>query len=92
MDGVGLRISGDDFQQIIGELRRGAVGRDLGEMPPALGSTPQNALAVPRRLYSQSRRATLPGRMGRGGRTSACSTTGFSSMQTTGSFSDSGFS
>src|SRR5215469_617822 len=30
--------------------------------------------------------------MGRGGRTSACSTTGFSSMQTTGSFSERGFS
>src|ERR1035441_510505 len=30
--------------------------------------------------------------MGRGGRTSACNTTGFSSTQTTGSFSDSDFS
>jgi hypothetical protein len=53
-------------------------------------------LPIERRMLSSiddvSRRATLPGRMGRGGRTSACSTTGFSSIQTTGSFSDSGFS
>jgi hypothetical protein len=34
-------------------------------------------LAVPRRSYSQSRLAIRPGRIGRGGRTSACSATGY---------------
>src|ERR1039458_10002695 len=63
-----------------------------GASRPALGWTPQKTLAVPRRSYSESRRAIRPGRIGRGGRTSACSTTGFSSTQTTGSLSDSGFS
>src|SRR4051812_13956360 len=59
---------------------------------PALGSTPQNTFAVPRRSYSLSRRATRPGFMATGGRTSRCKTTGFSSSHTTGSFSESGFS
>lgn len=42
MNGVGLRIGGDDLQQIIGELGSGAVGRDFGEVAPRLGQTPQD--------------------------------------------------
>ena len=42
---------------------------------------------VPQRWYSPSRRATRPGLMAWGGRTSWWSTTGFSSTQTTGSLS-----
>src|ERR1017187_9382648 len=53
---------------------------------------PQKTLAVPQRSYSQSRRATCPGCMGIEGLVSLCNTTGFSSTQTTGSRSDSGFS
>ena len=52
---------------------------------PAFGSTAQKTLAVPHRLYSLSRRAISPGLAGEAGRTSACSVTGFSSRQTTGS-------
>ena len=37
MNGVGLGISGDDLQQIIGELWRGAVGRHFGKVPPRFG-------------------------------------------------------
>src|SRR5665213_1290844 len=59
---------------------------------PALGSMPQKTLAVPQRSYSWSRRATCPGCMGIEGLVSLCNTTGFSSTQTTGSRSDSGFS
>src|SRR5450631_3520716 len=53
---------------------------------------PQMALAVPQRLYSYSRRATRPGCIGIEGLVSSCNTSGFSSTQTTGSRSDSGFS
>src|SRR5450631_3495626 len=53
---------------------------------------PQMALAVPQRLYSYSRRATRPGCIGIEGLVSSCNTSGFSSTQTTGSGSDSGFS
>src|SRR6202023_3590597 len=59
---------------------------------PAFGSTAQKTLAVPRRSYSLSRLAILPGAMRIGGRTSACRVTGFSSMQTTGSAELYGFS
>ena len=52
---------------------------------PAFGSTTPKTLAVPPRRYSLSRLATCPGLAGRGGRTSACSGTGFSSRQTNGS-------
>src|SRR5215813_1898144 len=52
---------------------------------PALGSTAQKTLAVPRRSYSLSRRASRPGAAGDAGRTSACRVIGFSSRQTTGS-------
>src|SRR6266581_4922842 len=69
---------------------RGAV--TLGKYCPAFGSTPPNTLAVPQRCYSPSRRATRPGLMAKGGRTSWWSTTGFSSTQTTGSRSLRGFS
>src|SRR5258707_15241275 len=37
MNGIGLRISRCDVQQIIGELGRGAIGRHFGEMPSRLG-------------------------------------------------------
>src|SRR5215475_931405 len=59
---------------------------------PAFGSTAQKTLAVPRRSYSLSRRASRPGSAGEAGRTSACSVTGFSSKQTTGSAGSYGFS
>src|ERR1700736_2249836 len=36
MDGVGLRVAGYDLQQIIGELRRGAVWCRFGKVPPRL--------------------------------------------------------
>src|ERR1019366_4648355 len=72
-----------------GEARFG-VG--LVKCRPALGWTPQKTLAVPRRSYSQSRRAIRPGRIGRGGGKTGGRTTGFSSTQTTGSLSDSGLS
>src|SRR5262249_33929271 len=52
---------------------------------PALASTAQTTLAVPRRSYSLSRRASRPGVAGDAGRTSACRVIGFSSKQTTGS-------
>src|SRR5215813_7985013 len=52
---------------------------------PAFGSTAQKTLAVPRRSYSLSRRASRPGLAGEAGRRSACKVTGFSSKQTTGS-------
>src|SRR5215510_11334018 len=52
---------------------------------PAFGSTAQKTLAVPRRSYSLSRRASRPGAAGDAGRTSACRVIGFSSRQTTGS-------
>src|SRR5438270_10976675 len=71
------------------ELR---VGVTLVKWTPACGSTPQNTLAVPRRSYSESLLATLPGFMGIGSRTSPCRLTDFSSTQTTGSAGDSGFS
>src|SRR5271170_997085 len=92
MDGVGLRIAGYDLHQVIGNWGEERFGVGLVKCRPALGWTPQKTLAVPRRSYSESRRAIRPGRMGRGGRTSPCSTMGFSSMQTTGSLSDSGLS
>src|ERR1039457_5422284 len=52
---------------------------------PAFGSTAQKTLAVPRRSYSLSRRASRPGAAGEAGRRSACSVIGFSSTQITGS-------
>src|ERR1700738_5196955 len=36
MDGVGLRVAGYDLQQIIDELRRGAVWCRFGKVPPRL--------------------------------------------------------
>src|SRR5229473_5628562 len=33
MDGMRLRIKDRDLQQVVGKLRRGAVGRHLGEVP-----------------------------------------------------------
>ena len=83
VNGVGFGIASGDIQQVVCEVGRGAMSRDFGEV--SSGFRPQ-------RRYSPSRRATCPGRMARGGRTSWCSTTGFSSIQTTGSRSLSGFS
>src|SRR5579884_2197553 len=37
MNGVGLRISGDDLHQVVSELGRRAVGRDLGKVPSRFG-------------------------------------------------------
>src|SRR5437763_14266300 len=51
---------------------------------PAFGSTAQKTLAVPRRSYSLSRRASRPGIAGEAGRRSACRVIGFSSTQITG--------
>src|SRR5215831_9544409 len=59
---------------------------------PAFGSTAQKTLAVPRRSYSLSRRASRPGCAGDDGRTSAWSVTDFSSRHTTGSAGLCGFS
>jgi hypothetical protein len=52
---------------------------------PVFGSTAPKMLAVPRRSYSLSCLAGFPGLLEVGGRTSAWSDTGFSSMHTTGS-------
>ncbi len=92
MDGIGLRIARRDIQQVISKLGRAASRSHLVKCRPALGSIPQNTLAVPQRLNSLSRRATLPGFIAIGERISACSTTGFSSMQTTGARWQRGFS
>src|ERR1019366_7296461 len=70
-----------------GEARFG-VG--LVKCRPALGWTPQKTFAVPRRSYSQSRRAIRPGRIGRGGGASACRTTGLSFTATPGPLSRQG--
>ena len=43
---------GGDLQQVIGELGGERVGVTLVKCRPVLGSTPQNTLAVPHRLYS----------------------------------------
>src|SRR6201998_2168709 len=94
MDGVRLRVADRDLPQVVSKLRRGAVGRHLGEVPSCfrlhsaeyVGRTATFVFAV------ASRRATRPGLMAWGGRTSWWSTTGFSSTQTTGSRSLSGFS
>src|SRR5215472_15663495 len=59
---------------------------------PAFGSTAQKTLAVPRRSYSLSRRASRPCSAGDEGRTSACSVADFASRQTTGSAGLYGFS
>ena len=59
---------------------------------PALGSTTPKTFAVPQRRYSLSRFAGEPGFAGIGDRSSACSDTGFSSKQTTGSEASWGFS
>ena len=67
------------------ELKGGSIRGGEVKWLPALGSTAQKTLAVPRRSYSLSRRASLPGTAGDGGRTSACNVTGFSSRHTTGS-------
>ena len=52
MDGIGLRIASGDIQQVIGKLAEQRVGVTLVKCRPALGSIPQNTLAVPQRLYS----------------------------------------
>jgi hypothetical protein len=78
-------IAGDYDFQSLSELRRGPVWVTSVKCFPAFGSTAQNTLAVPHRLYSLSGRLGLPGAMGLAGLTSSCSVTGFSSRQTTGS-------
>jgi len=52
MDGIGAGVVLGNLQDEIGEFRRRARGRHLGECTPALGSMPQNTFAVPQRLYS----------------------------------------
>ena len=92
VNGVGFGIASGDIQQVVCEVGRGAMSRDFGEVSSGfrlhptehVGSAATTIFAIPSR--------TCPGRMARGGRTSWCSTTGFSSIQTTGSRSLSGFS
>jgi len=64
-------------------LDRFGVGRV--KCMPAFGSTAQNTLAVPHRLYSLSGRRGLPGAIGLACLTSSCRVIGFSSTHTTGS-------
>jgi hypothetical protein len=91
MDGIGFRVIHNSAQPVIGKLGGGTVARHLGEnaAPPWAG---RRRKGWPLLRYSASRRATRPGCINSGGRTSSCKTTGFSSIHTTGSRTDSGFS
>src|SRR6266567_4289666 len=40
MDGIRLRVTDRDLQQVVGKLRRGAVGRHLGEVASGFGLHP----------------------------------------------------
>jgi hypothetical protein len=92
VDRLRLRVAPDDEVDDLGKFcpERSGVGKV--KCRPAFGSTAQKTLAVPQRLYSLSRLAISPGAAGTGGRTSACSDTGFSSKHTTGSQGFKGFS
>jgi hypothetical protein len=57
---------------------------------PAFGWASQRTVAVPQRMYSQSRRAMRRSRGSRGGRRSACNMTSSSFIQATDSFSGNG--
>ena len=85
MNSSGGGVLESQFDGDPGEFIRRAVRHGEDEVEPALGSTGQKILAVPRRWYSLSCRASRPGLAGDAGRTSACSVAGFSSGQTIGS-------
>lgn len=94
MNGVSVRISGDDPEQILGELARRAVRCDLRKRPPRLRPHAVEGIGRSAALIFAiaAVRSAQAARTGRGEQSSACSTTGFSSMHITGSFFESGFS
>jgi hypothetical protein len=92
MDGIGLGVTGSNVQWVIGKLGRGAVVGRLGEMPPRLGLDAAENIGRSATPIFGIPRATRPGCTATGGRTSSYNTTGFSSIHTTGSRAESGFS
>jgi len=92
MDGIGLGIANRDVQQVVGERGRGTVGRHLGKVSPHfrlhaaehIGGTATPVFAIPSRDLSRLHRLRRANFLMQHHR--------FSSTQTTGSRSLSGFS